>query len=72
MKDRGKWGSTGEIADGDGDAGDGNEAKVIESVKVSDGLSEGWIPIYNRIFWLRRCCYICIHLSRPISQKVVK
>lgn len=65
MKDRG---GTGEVADGDGDAGDGNETKVIESVEVSDGLGERRVPIYYRILWLRRCCYVCIHFISPLSS----
>ena len=61
-KGKGKTGVTGEVADRDGDAADGDEAKVIESIEVGDGLGEGRIPIYYRILRLCRCCYVCVHL----------
>lgn len=59
-----KWGGgvTGEVADGDGDAADGDEAKIIESIEVGNGLGEGRIPIYYRILRLCRCCDVCVHL----------
>lgn len=52
---------TGEVADGDGDAGDGDEAEVVESAEVSDDFGEGRVPIYHRVLWLRRRCDVCVH-----------
>jgi hypothetical protein len=42
---------TGKIADGDGNAGDGGETKVIESVEVSDDGCEWWVAINDWVFW---------------------
>lgn len=54
---------TGEVADGDGDAGDGDEAAVVEEVEIGDGLREGRVPIHHRILRLRHRCDVRIHLS---------
>lgn len=42
---------TGEISDGDGNAGDGDETKVIESVEIADDFGEWRVPIY---YWVLR------------------
>lgn len=52
---------TGEVADGDGDAGDGDETEVVESAEVSDDFGEGRVPINHRVLWLRRRCDVCVH-----------
>lgn len=54
---------TGEVADGNGDAGDGEEAAVVEEVEIGDGLREGRVPIHHRILRLRHRCDVRIHLS---------
>ena len=43
---------TEEVADGDGDADDGEEAEVVESVEVDDGLGEERVAVYYRILRL--------------------
>jgi len=54
---------TGEVADGDGNAGDGDESEIIESVEVADDFGEGRVAINDRVLWFRRCSDICVHLS---------
>lgn len=39
------WLNPGEVADGDGDAGDGGEAKIVEGAEISDNSGEGRVPI---------------------------
>lgn len=58
---------TREIANGDGDASDGGEAKIIEGVEVADDRGERRIPIDDGVFRLRRCCNVSIHLSPSLS-----
>lgn len=53
---------TGKVSDGDGDAGDGGESKVIEGVEIGDGFGEGRIAIYDWILRLSRCSNVCVHL----------
>lgn len=53
---------TGKITDGDGNAGDGDETEVIESVEIADDFSEWRVPIYYWVLWLGRRCNIGIHL----------
>lgn len=36
---------TGEVADGDGDAGDGGESKIVEGAEIADDSGEGRVPI---------------------------
>ena len=43
-RERESW-VTGEVADGDGDAGDGDEAEVVEGVEVSNDSGERRVPI---------------------------
>ena len=38
-------GGTGEVADGDGDAGDGGESEIVEGAEVADDSGEGRVPI---------------------------
>jgi len=54
---------TGEVADGDGNAGDGDESEIIESAEVADDFGEGWVAINHRVLWFRRCSDVCVHLS---------
>lgn len=60
---RGGKGGTGEVADGNGNAGDGCEAEVIEGVEIGDGCSERRVSIYDWVLRLCRRCDVRIHLS---------
>lgn len=53
--------NTGEVADDDGDAGDGGETEVIEGVEVADHRGEWWVSIYNWVLWLLRGCDVRVH-----------
>lgn len=53
---------TGKVTDGDGNAGDGDEAEVIEGVEVADDVGEWRVAIYYGVLWLRRRCDVCVHL----------
>lgn len=55
--------NTGEVADDDGDTGDGGEAEVVEGVEIGDGLCEWRITIYDRILRLRRRRDVSVHVS---------
>jgi len=52
---------TGEVANGDGDGGDGGEAHVVERGEVADHLGEGRVPIHHRVLRLRRRGDVRIH-----------
>lgn len=54
---------TGEVADGDGNAGDCDESEIVEGVEVADDFGEGRVTINDRVLWLRRCSDVCVHLS---------
>jgi hypothetical protein len=43
-------GRTGEVADGNGDGGDGGEADVVERREVADHLSEGFVDAVMSVF----------------------
>lgn len=52
---------TGEVANGDGDGGDGGEAHVVERGEVADHLGEGRVPIHHRVLRLRRRGDVRVH-----------
>lgn len=54
---------TGEIADGDRNAGDGDESEIVEGVEVADDFGERRVAINDWVLWLRRCSDVCVHLS---------
>lgn len=53
---------TGEIADGDGNTGDGNETEIIEGIEVSDDGGEWRVAIDDWVLWFCGCCDVCVHL----------
>lgn len=53
---------TGEVADGDGNAGNGSETEVIEGVEIANDFGERRVSIYNWVLWFGRSCYVCVHL----------
>jgi hypothetical protein len=57
-------GRTGEVADGNGDGGDGGEADVVERREVADHLSEGRVPVQHRVLRLRRRGDVRVHRGR--------
>lgn len=52
---------TGEVANGDGDGGDGGEAHVVERREVADHLGEGRVPIHHRVLRLSRGGDVGVH-----------
>lgn len=52
---------TREIADGDGDAGDGRETEVIESAEIADDFSKSRVPINDWVLWLLQGSDVSIH-----------
>lgn len=54
---------TGEVADGDGNAGDCDESEIVEGVEVADDFGERRVAINDWVLWLRRCSDVCVHLS---------
>lgn len=61
---------TREVANGDGNTGNCDEAKVIEGAEVTNDCGKRRVPIYHWVLWLRRCCDICVHLSRSRSHSL--
>lgn len=58
-----RMGVTGEVADDDGDAGEGGEAEVVEGVEIGDGLGERRIAINHGVLRLRRRRNVSVHIS---------
>lgn len=63
-------GCTGEVADCDGDAGDGEEAKVVEGAEIGDGRGEGRVPVDHRVLRLRGRSDVRVHRSPATSSAV--
>lgn len=55
--------STGEITDGDGDAGDGGESEVVEGAEIGHRLRERRVPVDHRVLGLHRRSDVGIHLE---------
>lgn len=59
----GKMVSTREVADGDGDAGDGDETEVVEGAEIADDCGEGRVPIYDWVLGLGGGCDVGVHFA---------
>lgn len=52
---------TGEVANGDGDDGDGGEVDVVRRREVANHLGEGWVAVHHRVLWLHRRGDVRVH-----------
>lgn len=57
---------TGEVADGDGNAGDGDEAEIVEGVEVADDVGEWRVAINDGVLWLGGGSDVCVHLVQSL------
>lgn len=55
--------STREVADSNGDTGDGDETEVVEGAEIANNSGEGRVPIYDRVFGLGGGCDISVHFA---------